>query len=230
MELNSRQKEYVLKILNLNLGSDSTITKVDIVRFAEDLGLKFKKNISKTNLIELILSEGYEKQFFNAFAEFISVPYWEIHKQYNLSYKQIHELEQLGVIEKLDQTNKNNDTLYPLDVLKWDEGELLKVWNNKYKTDFYKIRIEIKSTDEFQKLVNELSKIFEIENVSKPYPHREQSGYYCYLSIRPYNQEVNNNDYKNEENARLKTENGVLRGKIEALETRVKELKHAGTV
>lgn len=229
MELNERQKEYIKRYLGINLGADTTISKEDIVRFAEDIGLQFKKNISKSSLVELILSSGYEEQFFNTFAEFINVPYWELHKQYNISYKQISDLEQLGVIKALDFKGKRDTTLYPIESLRFQDGELLQTWNDKYRTDFFRTRIEIKKIEEFHKLVNELSKIFEIENVSKPYEHREQQGYYCYLSIRPLNGQTNNDNYKNEENARLKAEIGSLQSQIEKLQETISGFEKSAT-
>lgn len=229
MELNNRQKEYIKKYLSLNLGSDTTVNKEDIIKFAEDLGLQFKKNISKPNLINLILSSKHKEQFYNIFAAFINVPYWEIHKQFNVSYKQINELEQLGIIKSLDYKAKGNMTLYPIEVLGFQDGELLKIWNDKYKTDFYKTRIEIKELDDLQKLVNEFSKVFEIENVSKIYEHRDQKGYYCYFSIRPLSSQINNDNYKNEENAKLKAEIGTLKSEIERLQETIKDFESSST-
>lgn len=229
MKLNNRQKEYIKKYLSLNLGSDTTLHKEDIIKFAEELGLQFKKNISKSNLIELISSSKHEEHFYNVFAEFINVPYWEIHKQFNISYKQINELEQLGIIESLDYKAKGNVTLYPIEVLGFQDGELLKIWNDKYKTDFYRTRIEIKKLDDFQKLINEFSKVFEIENVSKAYEHREQKGYYCYFSIRPLSKRLNNDNHKNRENAKLKVEIGTLKSEIEKLQETITDFESSST-
>lgn len=227
MELNKLQKDYVKKILYLNVGgSDTKILKSSIVTFAESHGLVFKKNITKGDLVDLIISSGLENELYDKFANQVDVPFWDVAKLNNLTYKQVSDLDQLGIIEALTYTGYKDSTLYPLSALGFDEGELEKIWLNKHKTDFYRTRIEINNIDDIPKIINELSKMFEIENLSKPYPHREnKDACYIYLSIRSLNGSITNDDYKNKENAELKLENSMLKRKIEELELKTNSIE-----
>jgi len=219
MELNELQKNYVKKILYINTGgSDTKILKSSIVTFAESHGLVFKKNITKGDLLDLIFLNGLEQELYDKFANRVDVPYWDAAKLNGLTYKQVSDLDQLNVINSLDYTGWKDATLYPLSVLGFDPGELLEIWTNKNKTDFFRTRIETENLDDVQKLINELSQLFEIENISKPYPHREKSsGYYIYLSIRSLNGSITNDDYKNQENAKLNLDISMLNDNISEL-------------
>jgi len=227
MELNQLQKDYVKKILYINTGgSDTKILKSSIITFTESHGLVFKKNITKGDLLDLIFLNGLEQELYDKFANRVDVPYWDAAKLNEITYKQLSDLDQLGVIKALDYTGWKDCTLYPLAALGFAPGELLEIWNNKNKTDFFRTRIETENLEDVQKLINELSKLFEIENVSKPYPHIEKSsGYYIYLSIRSLNGSIINDDYKNQENAKLKLVNSTLKGTIEELNSKISKIE-----
>lgn len=57
-----------------------------------------------------------------------------------------------------------------------------------------KVRIEVFSQEEAQGIINKFKKIFDVNEVSKLYKHRDKEGYYIYLSI-------NEKDTKNERGA-----------------------------
>nr|WP_312292000.1 hypothetical protein [Clostridium chromiireducens] len=226
MELTKLQKDYVKNVLYENRGgSDTKILKSSIVTFAENHGLVFKKNITKVDLIDLIIANGLENELFDTFAGYVDVPYYDAAKLNKINYKQLSDLLQMKVIESLDRTGYKDAALYPLSILGFKAGELLEIWNNKNTTDFHRTRIDIKSDDEIEDIINQLSKVFEIQNVSKPYPHREYDGYYIYLSIRSLNNPITNDNYKNQENAKLKIVNSFLRGKIEELELKIQSIE-----
>lgn len=225
MELNELQKEYIKKQLSINKGSQTTISKSTILDFAKSIGIEVKKSTSKESALDLIYNTGNEDKLYEEFSEDIDVPYWDAAKLNEITYKQLSDLDQLGIISSLDYTGWKDSTLYPLSVLGFKPGELLEIWNNKNKTDFHRTRIDIKSDDEIESIVNQLSKAFEVENVSKPYPHREFSGYYIYLSIRSLDAAVTNDNFKNQENAKLKLENSTLKGTIEELNSKISQVE-----
>jgi len=226
MELNELQKDYVKNAISQNRGSQSPVTKDSILNFAKDLGIVLKKNSTKESVLSSIFNTGNEDKFFDKFAHCVDVPFWDAAKLNNLTYKQVSDLDQLGVISALTYTGHKDATLYPLSVLCFKEGELLEIWNNKNKTDFFRTRIEVENIDDVQKLINEISKLFEVENVSKPYPHKENpKGCYIYFSIRSLNGNINNDNYKNEENAKLKLENSTLKGEIKDLNDAISSYK-----
>lgn len=225
MELNETQKSYIKNVLSQNRGSHTVISKDSILKFAKDLGIILKKNPTKEAALISILSTCHEDKFYDKFAHCIDVPYWDVAKLNNITYKQLSDLDQLGIINSLDYTGYKDATLYPLTTLGFKPGELLEIWNNKNKTDFFRTRIETENLDDVHNLINELSKLFEVENVSKPYPHREnEKGYYIYLSIRSLNGSITNYNYKNQENAQLKLENSTLKGKIKELNSNITTL------
>lgn len=173
MVLNQIQKDYVKNVISQNRGSQTPIMKDHILKFATDLGLQLPKSTTKESVLNLIFNIGNEDKFFDEFAHYIDVPFWDAAKLNNISYKQLSDLDQLGVISALTYTGHKDATLYPLSVLSFKEGELLEIWNNKNKTDFFRTRIEVENIDDVQNIINELSQLFEVENISKPYPHRE---------------------------------------------------------
>lgn len=219
------QKEYFKKQLNINKGSQTTVSKDNILEFAKSLGLEIKKSCSKESALNLIYNTGNEDKLYEEFAHTVDVPYWDAAKLNGLTYKQLSDLEQYEVITRLEYTGWKDSTLYPISILGFDEGHLLKIWTDKNKTDFHRTRIDIKSGDEIDAIVSQLSKVFEVENVSKPYPHREIEGYYIYLSIRSLDAAVTNDNFKNQENAKLKLEVSTLKGKIQELNSTISEYK-----
>lgn len=226
MELNDLQKNYVKNVLSQNRGSQTTISKDSILTFAKSLDLVLKKSTTKESALNLIFNTVNENLFFDKFSSRVDVPYWDAAKLNNITYKQLSDLDQLGVINSLNYTGYKDCTLYPLSVLGFAPGELLEIWNNKNKTDFFRTRIETENLDDVHNLINELSKLFEVENVSKPYPHRENAkGYYIYLSIRSLNGNITNDDYKNQENAKLKLETATLKGDIQDLNSKISKIE-----
>lgn len=225
MELNELQKNYLKKAFYRTGGSDYTILKPDFVEFAQSLDLEVKKKFTKDEVINLIFDNGYGDKLYERFYKGIDVTYWDVAKIHGLTYKQISDLQQLEVIEALEYTGYKDCTLYPLSVLGFAPGELLEIWNNKNKTDFHRTRIDIKDAAEIESIVDQLSKAFEVENVSKPYPHREYNGFYIYLSIRSLNAAVTNDNFKNQENAKLKLENSTLKGTIEKLNSKISQIE-----
>lgn len=221
MTFTELQKEYLKKQFHRSGGSENTILKPDIVDFAKSLGLTVKSKFSKDGVLNLIFDSGNGDKLFERFGNAIDVPYWDAAKLNKLTYKQLSDLEQLEVIKSLEYTGYKDSTLYPLSVLGFDEGQLLQIWNDKNKTDFHRTRIDIKDSYEIKEIVDQLSKAFEVENVSKPYPHREFEGYYLYLSIRSLAGAVTNDNFKNSENAKLKLENATLKGKIKDLDSQI---------
>lgn len=184
MDLNTRQKEYVINDLKTNRGSETTVMKEDIIKLATELGLEFKKNIRKEILIDLIL-ENNEEKFFSKFAEHVAVSQYYVATTYMISYKQLIDLEELGVIEKLSRTTSKGYTLYPLSILEYEVDELKEIWNNKYKKDFHRVRIEISRESELEDIIKAFENNFEIQSKKTAiYAQREGNGYYAYLSMR----------------------------------------------
>lgn len=226
MGLTKMQKDYIKTVIYQDIASQSTILKDDIINFAKELGLKLQKNCTKEFALNLILSTGNEDRLYEKFANDIDVPFFDVAKLNNLTYKQVSDLDQLGIINALTYTGYKDSTLYPLSVLGFKECELAEIWNNKHKTDFYRTRIEINNIDDMPNIINELSKMFEIENLSKPYPHKDnKNACYIYLSIRSLNSSITNVDYRDQENAKLKLENSALKGEIQELNSKVAKLE-----
>lgn len=219
MGLTKTQKDYIKTVIYQDIGSQSTILKDDIISFAKELGLKLQKNCTKESALNLILSTGNEDKLYRKFADSIDVPFYDVAKLNNLTCKQVSDLDQLGIINALTYTGYKDSTRYPLSVLGFKEGELADIWNNKHKIDFYKTRIEIDNIDDIPNIINELSKMFEIENLSKPYPHKDnKDACYIYLSIRSLNSSITNDDY-------IKLENSALEGEIQKLNSKIAELE-----
>lgn len=226
MGLTKMQKDYIKSVIYQDIGSQYAISKDDIISFAKELNLNLQKNCTKESALNLIFNTGNEDKLYEKFADSIDVPFFDVAKLNNITYKQVSDLDQLGIINALTYTGYKDSTLYPLSVLGFKEGELAEIWNDKHKIDFYRTRIEINNIDNMPNIINELSKMFEIENLSKPYPHKDnKNSCYIYLSVRSLNSSITNDDYINQENAKLKLENLALKGEIQELNSKVAELE-----
>lgn len=226
MALTKMQKYYIKTVIYQDIGSKSTIFKDDIVNFAKELGIKLQKNCTKESVLDLIFNTENEDKLYEKFANSINVPFYDVAKLNNLTYKQVSDLDQLGIINALTYTGYKDSTIYPLSVLGFKEGELAEIWNNKHKTDFYRTRMEIDNIDDIQNIINKLSNMFEIENLSKLYPHKDnKNACYIYLSIRSLNNNIKNDNYINLENAKLKLENSTLKRELKELNSKITELE-----
>ncbi len=226
MGLTKLQKDYIKTVIYQNKGSQSTTMKDDIIKFAKALGLNIKNNFTKEAALNLIFNTENEDKLYEEFAPDIAVPFYDVAKLNNITYKQVSDLDQLGILNALTYTGHKDSTLYPLSTLSFKEGELAEILNNKHKKDFFKIRIEINNIDDMPKIIDELSKMFEIENLSKPYPNKDnKDGCYIYLFIRSLDGCITNLTFKNQENEKLKLENSDLKAQIQKLNFKISNIE-----
>lgn len=204
-----------LFIENLKSLKNSSVTKEDIIRIAEEYGIDFKSREAKAKIVDKIIESGFYDRLFQEFQEFIYVPVWKVAEYYGFRSDKIDQLRAIGVIN----TDVKEDSFYsrenrcdvsynsyPLSVFNYNKEELEKAYNLAYGQKGYKIRIETTTIEEVESLTNELKKIFVIEYSPISYEHRNEKGYYSYLTVEPLNNsEYEGNKFLNEIN-RLKKE------------------------
>ena len=228
MEYNERQKEYFINAMILNRGSNNVVDKAPLLEYIATLGIEFKKNESKEIIIKRTIEQGYLDDLMKKYGDRIQIPYWDIKNIYDLTYKQISDIEQMNILKALEYKGSRDETLYTFDNLIHEREELLKAWESKFIMDFHRTRIEVSKIEDVQELVNELSKIFEVQEVSKLYPHKNdynnKTEYYVYLNLRALKSEGKKiekellGDNNNTENAQLKSSLGVQFARIRELE------------
>lgn len=225
MSYTKRQIDYFKEQLKYH--SNHVILKSKLVDFALSNNLEIKKNIAKDKLIEMILqNEVLIEKLMNICADKILIPYYIVATTYCLTYYQVSELDHLGIIKSCGTSDKGA-TLYPFSILALDENYLFNEYEKMFKTDFHRTRIEFKSNDEdhISDFIDKLSNVFDIENLSKLYRKRDNEGYHLYLSIRPKTKALNNDSILASQNANLKTNLSIEKGKVVELENRLNALE-----
>lgn len=181
---NELQKKYIEEDVRKNKGSNTVATKDTLIEYA--IGkIDFKKNSSKDKLVDLLLEYDRE-EFFSYFAKYVSVSKYYIAMTYNISYKKLVDLEELGIIKLSGFTDNKGYSYYDLDILKFETDELNTIWNKKYKDGFNRVRIEFKKRQELEDMLDTLEKNFEIRKRDSipTYENREGEGSFAYLSMR----------------------------------------------
>lgn len=182
------------------LENSKDITKDDVWRIAEEYGLSVPKRMAKSKIIDIIASE-YLERLYEAFSEFIYIPVWEVAGFYGLTTEKINKLQELGVIKEHPKVEEfynrsykeyYNANTYPLSVLDYNTENLDEAYNLAYGGHGYRLRVETKTTEEIEPIVTELKKVFDIAKAPDIYPHRNNDGYYSYLSIK----QINNSNFK----------------------------------
>lgn len=209
-----------LFIENLKSLKKSSVDKEDIIRIAEEYGISFKPREAKAKIVDKIVEAGFYDRLFQDFQEFIYVPVWKVAEYYGFRSEKIDQLRSVGVINvdvKEDSFYSRENRCYvsynsyPLSVFNYKKEELEKAYNLAYGQKGYKIRIKTTTIEEVEMITNELKKVFVVENNPVSYEHRNEKGYYSYLTAEL----LNNSEY----------EGNKLLNKINRLEKRIKELK-----
>lgn len=211
--MNEYQREWFFSEITKNKGSQSEVVKDDVVNFALECGLEFKKSISKEKIIQMIRREGFEERMYKEFSEFFYVPVWEVARIYKISTQKIAALTELEVIkenpvecEYSGRSGKFKAMAYPIEVLAYEPSYLLGEYDKAFTKDVFRMRLETKTEEEVKELIILLSKVFEVVQAPQSYEHRSEKGYYSYFNVRP----IQNNQVAEKRlvqtNAELQTE------------------------
>lgn len=226
--MNDQQKRIINHaILNVS-NPNSEISRDMLIKFADDRNMTYRKNISKEKLAELIKTL-YKDELYEFLYPQVSTNIYEMSQYFNLSYKKLYDLEQIEVIKPWHTKTFRGGatrTCYSLDVYEHTGEELNAIWEEKFNTEFYRARFEVKSQSDADVLVAELSKMFEVDSISKLYEHRDADGYYIYLSLRSLNKAARNDDVLRKENLKLKQELSESRTQIEKLSSEKIDSEH----
>lgn len=221
---NSIQKSMIKENILANLGAEANVLKQDIVNLAVKMGLEFKKNMAKDNIVKLILNTN-EEALYNEFGKYIKVPSWVITKAYGITSRQFADLKTIGLFKAIDSTRKGYD-LYSITDLPEDKNYFKNIWEEKFSEGFNKIRVEVKELGDMEPIMTELGKLFEISNYYEEYEHRNGEGYYVYFAVRSLKKEIDNSNYITVENAKLKAEIKAIKEKLRTAEQEVRNAEN----
>lgn len=221
---NNIQKGMIKENILANLGSEANVLKQDIVNLAVKMGLEFKKNMAKDNIVKLILNAD-EEALYNEFGKYIKVPSWVITKAYGITSRQFADLKTIGLFKVADCTRKGYG-LYSVNDLPEDKNYFKNIWEEKFSQGFNKIRVEVKELGDMEPIMTELGKLFEISNYYEEYEHRNGEGYYVYFAVRSLKKEIDNSDYITVENAKLKAEIKTIKEKLITAEQEVRNVEN----
>ena len=225
MKYTDKQIEY----FKTRAGGNKFLLKETIQDFLKNNNIQYDSNLKKSKLLDIIYSNDILfENFIDKYSSSLEVPYYTVATSYNLTYFQVSEMDQLGIIKQLPYTGNKGETLYPFSILGYEDNYFLIEYEKKFKTGFHRTRIEFTSDDEkyIQDFLNKLSVVFDLENISKLYPHRTEEGYYLYLSIRVKTDSLNNNDILTAQNSKLKADLAIKEERIYKLKRELIETKN----
>lgn len=231
MKCTELQKSLIKDNVYANLGTDTIVSKEDIVEFATTYGLEFRKSIAKSKLLDIIFTDPVlEDKFYDTFGEHIPISIFTIEEYLHLERKQIYDLAKLDVIKVVGKNKKGYD-MYSIEVLNMTSKELTQIWEEKFQKGFNKILINLKNKEELEPFVEHLSKTFEIGMVSKPFANQYgDTTYAAFVTVRALNavpvqdSKVDEEMYQYKENLRLKTQLATQKEEIAELKQKVREL------
>lgn len=231
MQFTEVQKKIIKNNVYANLGTDTTVSKDDIVNFAEEYGLEFPKRIAKSKLLDMIFEDPVmEDKFYSYFGEYIPISIFEIEEHLHLERRQIYDLAKLEVIKVVGKTKKGYD-LYSIETLSMTKQQLKQIWEDKFQKGFNKILVNLKTKEELEPFVEHLSKTFEVGMVSKPFPNQYgDTNYAAFVTVRALDlipqqdSSVDEEMYQYKENLRLKTQLATQKEEIEELREKVHKL------
>lgn len=218
--INEQIEKLFIENLKINIGKNKPILKDDIVRFAQEQGIKVGGKDSIASILERIDDNDLIDKLYNSFVEYIYIPSWKVAKYYNLESYQLEQLKQFNLIEadtkegsfysRESRCNISYD-LYPFDTLfKYNSEHLKELYNKTFNRPTYKLRLGTKNKEDVQIIINELEKVFKV-GTYESYENRNKQGYYSYFDIEL----MNNNEQGT----------NTLQAKINELESQIQSLK-----
>lgn len=218
--INEQIEKLFIENLKINIGKNKPILKDDIIRFAQEQGIKVGGKDSIATILERIDDNDLIDKLYNAFIEYIYIPSWKVAKYYGLESYQLEQLKQFNLIEadtkegsfysRESRCNISYD-LYPFNTLfKYNSEQLKELYNNTFNRPTYKLRLGTKTKEDVQIIINELEKVFKV-GTYESYENRNKQGYYSYFDIEL----MNNNEQGT----------NTLQAKINSLERQIQSLK-----
>ncbi|MFR5747072.1 MAG: hypothetical protein ACLUEA_06205 [Romboutsia timonensis] len=218
--INEHIEQLFIENLKINIGKNKPIAKDDIVRFAQEQGIKVGGKDSIASILERIDDNDLIDKLYNSFVEYIYIPSWKVAKYYGLESYQLEQLKQFNLIEadtkegsfysRESRCNISYD-LYPFDMLfKYNSEQLKDLYNKTFNKPSYKLRLGTKNKEDVQIIINELEKVFKV-GTYESYENRNKQGYYSYFDIEL----MNNNEQST----------NTLQTKINELESQIQSLK-----
>ena len=231
MQFTEIQKKLIKENVYANLGSDTTVSKDDIVEFANSYGLEFRKGIAKGKLLDMIFADPVlEDKFYDYFGEHIPISIFKIEEHLHLERKQIYDLAKLEVIKVVGKDKKGYD-MYSIETLSMTKQQLEQKWEDKFQKGVNKLLVNLKTKEELEPFVEHISKTFEVGMVSKPFPNQYgDSNYAAFVTVRALNSvptqdsSVDEEMYQYKENLRLKTQLATQKEYIAELKKEIHRL------
>lgn len=229
--MNQKQREYFLEQISKNKGSEAPVLKEEIVAFAQDCGIEFKKNLAKYKIINLIVEYGHLQDFYHTFSEAFWVPIWEVRKYYNIPDQTIKELSEAGIIEESPKQTEYRGRqgafiadAYPISIFGYDRQELVDHFKEAYSNKSYKIRLETNTMDKAEEFVEELSKVFEIKRDAYSYRQEGSFTHFSYFNVQPISDSPIRENKLRTENSNYKIENAKLKMEVSELKKQFEKL------
>ena len=156
--INEHIEQLFIENLKINIGKNKPIAKDDIVRFAQEQGIKVLGKDSIASILEKIDDNDLIDKLYNAFIEYIYIPSWKVARYYNLESYQLEQLKQFNLIEadtkegsfysRESRCNISYD-LYPFNTLfKYNSEQLKDLYNKTFNRPTYKLRLGTKNKEE----------------------------------------------------------------------------------
>lgn len=188
---------FLYNLINCN---NSIIDKEEIVNVAEELSIdNISNKLSRTKLVNKIAtSEENIDKLYHYFSERLYIPIWIVADFYNTSSKAIEILDKLNIItedskeeEFWSRSHREYYTAktYQISILEnYNEDYLKEKYELANCSNGYKVRVEVSSEEDKDKFVEQLEKVFKINNLDMY--NRISDEYYAYMTVNI----INNSD------------------------------------
>lgn len=222
MELNRLQIQAIKDKAGYKNTDYCNVSSDDVKQFLLEQQIKLGNKKKKETLLQIIwdnqeLTQQFCEKFFNEF--YCNI--YDLVNSYDLSWEEAQGLIESGLVEATGELNKKGYPLLTLNALKFTRNEIQSLYKAHFKGNPVKARFEVDNQEQGSSIVEKLSHVFDLGELNY-HPRRDDSRLHLYTTLLP--KDTISNDYKENENTRLKSELAAQKEQIAELKKEVHRL------
>lgn len=222
MELNRLQIQAIKDKAGYKNTDYCNVSAADVREFLLEQEIKLGNKKKKETLLQMIWEdESLTQSFCEKFYDQFYCNIYDLVNSYHLSWEEAQGLIESGLVEATGELNKKGYPLLTLNALKFSREEIRALYKAHFQGNIVKIRLEVDSQEQGSSVVERLSQSFEVGELNY-HPRRDDSRLHLYTTLLPKNSI--SDDYKVNENTRLKSELAAQKEQIAELKKEVHRL------
>lgn len=222
MELNRLQLQAIKDKAGYKNTDYCNVSSDDVKQFLLEQQIKLGNKKKKETLLQIIwdnqaLTQQFCEKFFNEF--YCNI--YDLVNSYHLSWEEAQGLIESGLVEATGGLNKKGYPLLTLNALKFTRDEIRSLYKAHFKGNPVKARFEVDNQEQGSSIVERLSHVFDLGELNYCL-RRDDSRLHLYTTLLPKDSVSDN--YKENENIRLKNEIATQKEQIAELKKEVHRL------